>query len=77
MSIYLDYNATALVRPEAIEAVAKALAASLASDAFSPIRYEAQKPKELLDEDQRIGALKLAIPPQAITITPVDEVFAK
>jgi zinc protease len=56
---------------------AAGLAEKLASDAFSPITYDAPKPKLLLDEDQVIGALKLGIPREAITITPVAEVFAK
>ncbi len=56
---------------------AKGLAEKLSSDAFSSIRYEAPKPRELLDEDQVIGALKLGIRPEAITITPVEEVFAR
>jgi zinc protease len=56
---------------------AKGLAEELARDAFSPIKYDAPRPKELLDEDQVIGALRLGIPKEAITITPVDEVFAR
>ena len=56
---------------------AKGLAETLASDAFSAVKYDAPKPKELLDEDQVIGALKLGIPREAITITPVSEVFAR
>ncbi|HTS01912.1 MAG TPA: insulinase family protein, partial [Thermoanaerobaculia bacterium] len=56
---------------------AKGLAEKLASDAPSPIQYDAPKPKEVLDEDQVIGALKLGIPREAITITPVAEVFAR
>jgi zinc protease len=56
---------------------AKELADALAADDFSPIRYEAAKPKALLDEDQVIGALKLGIRPEAIRITPVQEVFAR
>jgi zinc protease len=56
---------------------AKGLAEKLASDAFSPIKYDAARPKELLDEDQVIGAMKLGIPREAITITPVEEVFAR
>jgi zinc protease len=56
---------------------AKGLAEKLSADTFSAIRYEAAKPKALLDEDQVIGALKLGLRPEAITITPVDEVFAR
>ncbi len=56
---------------------AKGLKEKLVADAFSPIRYEAEKPKELLDEDQVIGARKLGLAPEAVRITPVEEVFAR
>jgi len=49
----------------------------LISDEFSPIKYDGEKPKELLDEDKVIGALKLNIPADKVKITPVDEVFAR
>jgi zinc protease len=54
---------------------AKDLRDRLTSDAPSTIKYDASKPKELLDEDQVIGVLKLQ--PTSVTITPVDQVFAK
>ena len=54
---------------------AKDLKEKLASDAVSTIKYDAPKPPELLEEDKVIGALKLQ--PTSVTITPVDEVFAK
>jgi zinc protease len=47
------------------------------SDAFSPIRYDAPKPPELLEEDKVIGALKLGIAPENVTVTRVEEVFAR
>jgi zinc protease len=56
---------------------AEGLKKQLLADAFSPIKYDAEKPKELLDEDKVIGARKLNIAPDRIRITPVDEVFAK
>lgn len=56
---------------------AKGLKDQLVADAFSPIKYDAEKPKELLEEDKVIGALKLGIPPENVKITPVEEVFAK
>ncbi len=56
---------------------AKGLKDKLVSDAFSPIKYDADKPKELLDEDKVVGALKLGIKPENVKITPVDDVFAK
>ena len=46
-------------------------------DAFSPIKYDAKAGKELLDEDQLIGNLKLGIKPEAIVITPAERVFAE
>jgi zinc protease len=56
---------------------AKQLAQWLASDTAPAIRYEAAKPQAVLDEDQLIAAMKLAIAPEAIRVTPVDEVFAR
>ncbi|MEO8192093.1 MAG: pitrilysin family protein, partial [Acidobacteriota bacterium] len=49
----------------------------LVADAFSPIQYDADKPKELLDEDKLIGARKLAVRPDAIKVTPVEDVFSR
>jgi len=54
---------------------AKDLKERLTSDAVSTIKYDAPKPPELTEEDKVIGALKLQ--PTAVTITPVDQVFAK
>jgi zinc protease len=56
---------------------AKGLAETLLADTPSSIRYDAPKPQELVDEDKRIGALKLGLRPDAVTITPVAEVFAR
>jgi zinc protease len=56
---------------------AEALKTALVADGFSPITYDGEKPKELLDEDKIVGALKLGIKAEAVTITPVDDVFAK
>ncbi len=55
---------------------AAGLREKLLSDAFSPIKYDGDKPAELLEEDKVIGARKLGISPGAVTITPVDKVFA-
>ena len=49
----------------------------LLSDAFSPIKYDADKPQSLLDEDKVIGARKLNIRPEAVVITPAAKVFAE
>lgn len=56
---------------------AKGLKGQLSSDEFSPIQYDAEKPKELLEEDKVIGAKKLGIRAEDVKITPVEEVFAK
>ena len=54
---------------------AKDLKERLASDAVSTIKYDAPKPADVLEEDKVIGALKLQ--PTSVTITAVDQVFAK
>jgi zinc protease len=56
---------------------AQGLKQALVTDAFSPIKYDGEKPKALLDEDQVISALKLNIAPDRVKITPISEVFAK
>jgi zinc protease len=56
---------------------AAGLRQKLVADEFSPIKYDAPKPQELLDEDRVIGALPLHIRPEAIRVTPVAEVFAR
>jgi zinc protease len=50
---------------------------ALLADTPSTIDYDAPKPPEVLAEDQEIGAMKLDIAPEAVTITPVDELFAR
>ncbi|HEU4747690.1 MAG TPA: pitrilysin family protein [Gemmatimonadaceae bacterium] len=50
---------------------------ALVSDAFSPIRYDSEKPAALLAEDKVIGARKLSIKPENVKITAVEEVFAR
>jgi zinc protease len=56
---------------------AAALKQALVTDAFSPIKYDGDKPPDLLAEDKVIGAMKLNIPAEKVRITPVAEVFAK
>ena len=56
---------------------AEGLRDRLLSDAPATIRYDAQKPEALLAEDRTIGARKLAIRPEAVRITPVEDVFAR
>jgi zinc protease len=60
-----------------IEKDAEALGERLVSDAFSPITYDAEKPAELLAEDQAIGAKPLGIEAAKVTVVPVTEVFAR
>ena len=56
---------------------AEALRDALVADAFSPIKYDSEKPADLLAEDKVIGARRLAIKPGNVKITPVEEVFAR
>jgi zinc protease len=56
---------------------ARGLADRLIKDEASAITYDAEKPAELLAEDKVVGARKLAIRPDAVRITPVEQVFAK
>jgi zinc protease len=56
---------------------AASLRDKLVSDEFSPIQYDAEKPRELLEEDKLIGALRLGIRAEKVKITPEDEVFAR
>ena len=56
---------------------AAGLKQALTADAFSPIKYDGEKPQSLLDEDKVIGGLKLNIAPARVTITPIADVFAR
>ncbi len=49
----------------------------LVADGVSTVKYDAKPSKELIDEDQIIGNLKLGIKPEAVTIVPADKVFAE
>ena len=51
---------------------AAGLKQALASDAFSPIRYDGGKAADVLAEDKVIGALKLNIDAKNIVVTPID-----
>ena len=53
---------------------AEGLKQKLLSDAPSAVKYDGDKPKELLAEDAVIGAEKLGI--KTVAIVPVDQVFA-
>ena len=48
---------------------------ALVSDAASPIKYNSEKPKAVLDEDKIIESYKIALKPEDVTITPVEQVF--
>jgi zinc protease len=54
---------------------AEGLRDALVSDAFSPIKYDGEKPADLLAEDKVIGARRLGIKAENVRITPVEEVF--
>jgi zinc protease len=56
---------------------AEGLKNQLVADAFSPIKYDGEKPQSLLDEDKVIGARKLGITADRVRITKVEDVFAK
>ncbi len=56
---------------------AAGLKEKLVTDAFSPIKYDANKPAALLAEDQAIGSMKLNIRPEAVRITPAAQAFAE
>jgi zinc protease len=49
----------------------------LVSDEVSTLKYEAEKPQELLDEDRLIGAKKLGIRAESVTVIPAEDVFRK
>jgi zinc protease len=70
------------IRPQDLKIVmitkdADGLKQKLVSDAVSTMKYEAEKPRELLDEDKVIGAKKLGIRADAVSVIPVEEVFRK
>jgi zinc protease len=56
---------------------AQGLKDKLVSDAFSPIKYDGNKPKKILEEDKVIGAMKLNIKPEQVRITPATQAFAE
>lgn len=56
---------------------AAGLKQALVSDAFSAIKYDGEKPADLLAEDKQIGAMKLGIAADKVRVTPVADVFAK
>jgi zinc protease len=56
---------------------ARALADALLSDAPATVAYEADQPAALLEEDRRIGAMRLGLAAGAVRITPVEDVFAR
>ncbi len=55
---------------------AQGLKKQLVADEESSVKYDGEKPKELLDEDKVIGNTKLKIAEDAVTISPVDSVFS-
>ncbi len=56
---------------------AEGLKKQLLADGVSTVTYDAAKPKEILDEDKVIGARKLGLTPDRVTITKAETVFAK
>jgi zinc protease len=56
---------------------AQGLKERLVSDAFSPIKYDGEKPAALLEEDKVIGSRKLNISADKVKITPIEEVWGR
>jgi zinc protease len=56
---------------------AQGLAEALRKEPAEPVKYDAPKPPEVIEEDRTIAAMPLGLAPDAIRITPVEEVFAK
>ncbi|MDW8130605.1 MAG: pitrilysin family protein [Bryobacterales bacterium] len=52
-----------------------ALRARLLADEPSPIRYNAPKPKEILEEDKIVERWKLGLQPEDVRIVPVEKIF--
>ena len=58
-----------------ISANAAALREQLLSDAPAAIRYDGEKPAELLEEDKLVGAYDLQLTPDRVSITAIENVF--
>jgi zinc protease len=56
---------------------AEGLKNALLGDGLSSIAYESPKPAAIMEEDKVIGAWKLNIKPENLTVTPVENVFAQ
>jgi zinc protease len=55
---------------------AAGLKRELLSDAPPPIKYDGAKPADLLAEDKLVGALRLNMSADRVTVTPIADVFA-
>ena len=64
-------SARATCRSSSSPRMRPALKQALVTDAFSPIKYDGEKPPDLLAEDKVIGAMKLNIAADKVRITPV------
>ena len=58
-----------------VAAGAQELKKALVDNAPSPIRYNAPKPQQLLDEDKIIEKYPLKILPEKVRVVPADMVF--
>ena len=56
---------------------AAGLKEKLVADGFSPIKYDADKPEDVLAEDKVIGGLKLGIVSESVRITPAADAYAE
>lgn len=60
-----------------VDARSEQLAAALATDAPSPVTYEAEVPAAVLEEDRAVVEYPLGIPRERIRVVPLAEVFAR
>jgi zinc protease len=56
---------------------AEGLREALLADRPARVTYDAPKPAALLAEDRRIGAMRLHLRPEAVSVTPVAQVFER
>lgn len=59
----------------AISDNAEELKKQLLSDAPSPMKYNASKPGDIIEEDKLVSTKKLGLKPEQITVVPVEDVF--
>ena len=63
------------VRVTMVSDNADALRKAIVENAPSPIKYNSEKPAEILEEDKKIEAFKIDVKPENVTVVPVARVF--